>query len=115
MLNREKGWNLLNNQDVWSLSSNAVGSVSYRNNVTARLQSEQPLDFRGGIIADEMGLGKTLSIIALVAADKEQYLPDASAKGTLVKKLLFQILNRNRNNISNVFTNDIIGGAFFGF
>lgn len=30
-----------------------------------------PPVWRGGILADEMGLGKTLSMIALIASDKD--------------------------------------------
>ena len=112
MLNREKGWNFKNNQDIWSSTNDAFGSISYRNNITGRLQSEQPLDFRGGVIADEMGLGKTLSIIALIASDKEQHLPEASVKGMTVKEPSFEILSWNRNSISSIFASDIIGGAF---
>ena len=32
------------------------------------------MDFRGGILADQMGLGKSLSMIALIASDRDQQL-----------------------------------------
>lgn len=35
-------------------------------------QNEEPLNFFGGIIADPMGFGKTLTMISLVAMDKER-------------------------------------------
>jgi SNF2 family DNA or RNA helicase len=45
--------------------------TSYTNRITGRKQLESPQAWRGGILADEMGLGKTLSMIALVASDKD--------------------------------------------
>lgn len=35
--------------------------------------------WRGGILADEMGLGKTLSMIALIAGDKDVPFDDMHA------------------------------------
>ncbi|KAL1624893.1 hypothetical protein SLS54_003617 [Diplodia seriata] len=43
----------------------------FLNRVTGDEQFAAPPEFRGGLLADEMGLGKTLSMIALVASDKD--------------------------------------------
>jgi hypothetical protein len=43
------------------------------NRVSGSHQTEEPPQFRGGIIADPMGLGKTLSMISLIATDKSDY------------------------------------------
>jgi hypothetical protein len=37
--------------------------------------------WRGGLLADEMGLGKTLSMIALIASDKDCTLSNDSLTG----------------------------------
>jgi SWI/SNF-related matrix-associated actin-dependent regulator of chromatin subfamily A3 len=41
------------------------------NAMTKAVQTIPPPLWRGGLLADEMGLGKTLSMIALIAFDKE--------------------------------------------
>ena len=45
--------------------------LRYINQVSGSRQSQCPAKFRGGILADHMGLGKTLSMIALIALEKE--------------------------------------------
>lgn len=53
------------------LDQNANKMHSFLNLVTGEVQQIPMQVWRGGILADEMGLGKTLSIIALIASDKE--------------------------------------------
>ncbi|TRX91711.1 hypothetical protein FHL15_007493 [Xylaria flabelliformis] len=43
----------------------------FLNTISRLCQPEEPLNFFGGIIADPMGFGKTLTVISLVATDKE--------------------------------------------
>jgi SNF2 family DNA or RNA helicase len=45
---------------------------SFINRVSGHYQSDEPLNFYGGIMADPMGLGKTLTMIALVATDLDR-------------------------------------------
>lgn len=62
----------------------------YFNTVTEEQQSLPPPNFKGGILADQMGLGKTLSIIALIAQDKDEakspmrFNTDKTVKTTLI-------------------------------
>lgn len=51
---------------------------SFVNVITNEVRSEPDHVWRGGLLADEMGLGKTLSMIALIASDK-----DTVPKGSL--------------------------------
>ena len=44
---------------------------SFVNNISQTSQSDEPPQFCGGIVADPMGLGKTLTMIALIAAEKQ--------------------------------------------
>lgn len=44
---------------------------SFLNRIDETYQREEPPPLRGGIIADPMGLGKTLTMIALVAAERD--------------------------------------------
>lgn len=71
MQERERGWNLTTGQDVWSLIDHESDLVMYKNNVSGSEQLDQPFEFRGGLLADEMGLGKTLTVLSLVASDRE--------------------------------------------
>lgn len=82
------------------------------NCVTGNRQISPPKNFRGGLLADEMGLGKTLSMIALIASEKdpalqtgEDYptsmLPENYANCTLIvvpspRKFLQSADRRNR-------------------
>jgi SNF2 family DNA or RNA helicase len=43
----------------------------FLNVVTDQETLSKPPVWRGGILADEMGLGKTLSMISLIASDKD--------------------------------------------
>ena len=73
MSRREQGWNFRGAQDdLWRVEHCHRNGLVYMNTVTGELQPEPPPDFRGGIIADQMGLGKSLSIIALIAQDRDQ-------------------------------------------
>lgn len=45
--------------------------LRFVNQVSGDREVEPPPEFRGGILADEMGLGKTLSMISLIATDKD--------------------------------------------
>ncbi|KAI0867563.1 SNF2 family N-terminal domain-containing protein [Hypoxylon argillaceum] len=54
------------------LQSLDVYDGSFLNTVSRFCQNEEPLNFFGGIIADPMGFGKTLTMISLVAMDKER-------------------------------------------
>lgn len=44
---------------------------SFLNRLAGTYQRDEPPPLQGGIIADPMGLGKTLTMIALVAADRD--------------------------------------------
>ncbi|KAI0840035.1 SNF2 family N-terminal domain-containing protein [Hypoxylon sp. FL0890] len=69
MLGREKGIMFANGcKDIWDIVDNDYGRV-FVNTVSNTHQTEEPPQFRGGIIADPMGLGKTLVMIALSATD----------------------------------------------
>ncbi|KAF2178931.1 hypothetical protein K469DRAFT_597911 [Zopfia rhizophila CBS 207.26] len=63
---RELGWSR-----IWTPKTSALGTQVFVNTVTDQEQAGPPPIWKGGILADEMGLGKTLSIIALVASDKD--------------------------------------------
>ncbi|KAF2728990.1 hypothetical protein EJ04DRAFT_83930 [Polyplosphaeria fusca] len=61
----------LGRSGIWTPKTSASGTQVFVNTVTDEEQVEPPPMWNGGILADEMGLGKTLSIIALVASDKD--------------------------------------------
>ena len=71
MLDRECGWDLSTDRDVWSMIDQDLGPPSYRNNISGGVQLDPPPQFRGGLLADEMGLGKTLTVLSLIASDQE--------------------------------------------
>ena len=89
MLVRERGWNFETDKDIWSKSKDSAGIVCYRNNITGHIQFEEPVDFKGGILADDMGLGKSLSIISLVAADRDSESTDGQDHGKSVETFPF--------------------------
>ncbi|KAK1750444.1 SNF2 family N-terminal domain-containing protein [Echria macrotheca] len=67
---REEGWDFSpQSADFWDLRQTSQDTF-FLNNVSEKVHTDEPLEFRGGIIADPMGLGKTLTMIALVAAGK---------------------------------------------
>ncbi|KAL8318202.1 hypothetical protein RB597_005463 [Gaeumannomyces tritici] len=69
MCRREKGWDFAGAEgDMWELIDSDHGRM-FINRVSGSYQTQEPADFRGGILADPMGLGKTLTMIALVASD----------------------------------------------
>ncbi|KAI1093509.1 SNF2 family N-terminal domain-containing protein [Rostrohypoxylon terebratum] len=69
MLSRERGWvHAEGHKDIWETMYNDRGRM-FINTIASTCQSEEPPQFRGGIIADPMGLGKTLTMISLVATD----------------------------------------------
>jgi hypothetical protein len=87
MVRRELGWSF-REDDLWRTEQDQMGETlcdlisaakilmltsafSYVHVATGEQQFEQPQEFRGGIIGDQMGLGKSLSIIALIARDKD--------------------------------------------
>ncbi|OTA67438.1 hypothetical protein K449DRAFT_365300 [Hypoxylon sp. EC38] len=71
MLGREKGFIFAEGcKDIWETVDNDYGRV-FVNTIANTHQTEEPPQFRGGIIADPMGLGKTLTMIALAATDLE--------------------------------------------
>ena len=47
------------------------GKVFYVNTLTNFMTEKKPKPFRGGILADEMGLGKTLTLISLIATNRQ--------------------------------------------
>ncbi|OAL43119.1 hypothetical protein IQ07DRAFT_593302 [Pyrenochaeta sp. DS3sAY3a] len=55
---------------IWSRQCSEK-STSFTNIITNENRSGPDVLWRGGLIADEMGLGKTLSMIALIASDKD--------------------------------------------
>ncbi|KAK6866330.1 hypothetical protein PG995_002858 [Apiospora arundinis] len=74
MLRREDGWGFDQNprrSDIWDIVYDNQTHY-YVNIVSKAYQSEEPIEFAGGIVADPMGLGKTLTMIALVATDLEK-------------------------------------------
>jgi len=69
MLSRERGWMTTGlYKDLWEIDSSSA--TLYRNVVTGQQQSRPLAEFRGGLLTDAPGLGKTLSVIALIAANK---------------------------------------------
>ncbi|KAK6843899.1 hypothetical protein PG987_004759 [Apiospora arundinis] len=76
MLRREDGWGFDQSprrSDIWDIVyDNQTHYPSYVNIISKAYQSEEPIEFAGGIVADPMGLGKTLTMIALVATDLEK-------------------------------------------
>ncbi|GAW27260.1 putative SWI SNF-related matrix-associated actin-dependent regulator of chromatin subfamily A member 3-like 3 [Rosellinia necatrix] len=71
MLNREQGWGFnRGHADIWEIVDTGSGRV-FLNTISRLYQPEEPPNFFGGIIADPMGFGKTLTMISLVATDKE--------------------------------------------
>ena len=84
MLQRERGWALDgHHKDIWS-KDNVAGRPIYLNTISSRRQSKPPPPFRGGLLIDAPGLGKSLSILALVAAGRNQ--GDKSATLLVVPK-----------------------------
>ena len=89
MRRREQGWTFGGASDLWRVEPCPLHGRMYDtlirtfceekltrlhryiNTVTGEQQPEPPPDFRGGVIADQMGLGKSLSIIAMIARDKD--------------------------------------------
>ncbi|KAJ4377260.1 hypothetical protein N0V83_000083 [Neocucurbitaria cava] len=53
---------------------------TFMNLFTDEVQRNPDCDWRGGLLADDMGLGKTLSIIALIASDKDPRDTNSSLK-----------------------------------
>ena len=53
-------------QVIYSVS---LTPSSFIKRVSDTYQTDEPLQFYGGIVADPMGLGKTLSMISLIASD----------------------------------------------
>ena len=49
------------------------------NTITREYQDVAPTDFRGGVLADQMGLGKSLSVISLIASDKDSRFTSVEA------------------------------------
>ncbi|KAH9881599.1 hypothetical protein IAQ61_000325 [Plenodomus lingam] len=84
---RERGLHPSKNEvGIWS-GEITRGNKTYVNILTGETQRDPRPDWRGGILADEMGLGKTLSVIALVAADRDAQLTASNQRlqfGTLV-------------------------------
>ncbi|KAF4311501.1 SNF2-related protein [Botryosphaeria dothidea] len=71
MKRRERGLALFGPQkDIW-MAEGKGSNWRFLNCITGDEQCTAPPEFKGGILADEMGLGKTLSMIALVASDKD--------------------------------------------
>jgi len=83
MRRRELGWDFSGQQDFWQSQDDNHEGIMYLNTVTGRRTPHRPDDFRGGILADQMGLGKSLSILALVASDKDGLQENASAYSRL--------------------------------
>lgn len=90
MIRREQGWSFHGPQDdLWRVKfcptngqmyvrglfffSERLTELScrYVNTITGEYQLDPPTAFRGGILGDTMGLGKSLTIISLIANDKE--------------------------------------------
>lgn len=46
--------------------------LRYCNNIVKSKDYSTPISFRGGILSDQMGLGKSLSMLALIANDKNR-------------------------------------------
>ncbi|KAI1415220.1 SNF2 family N-terminal domain-containing protein [Hypoxylon sp. FL1857] len=83
MLNREKGFIFTKGcKDIWETVDYDRGRV-FVNTISNTYQSDEPPQFRGGIIADPMGLGKTLVMIALSATDLD---PRYGSTGLNTKK-----------------------------
>lgn len=62
--------------------------IRFLNNISGAIETEEPPQFRGGVVADPMGLGKTLTMIALAATDVEQgqhaVVPTENGMGNLI-------------------------------
>ncbi|EEU43830.1 uncharacterized protein NECHADRAFT_74036 [Fusarium vanettenii 77-13-4] len=72
LLQREAGWNLdPRSADFWDLRQTSQ-AICFINRISKSCHSNEPPEFRGGIVADPMGLGKTLTMISLIATDKGQ-------------------------------------------
>ncbi|KAI0114319.1 SNF2 family N-terminal domain-containing protein [Nemania sp. FL0031] len=71
MLDRERGWGFnRGHADIWEILDTGSGRV-FLNTISRHCQAEEPISFLGGIIADPMGFGKTLTMISLVATDRD--------------------------------------------
>lgn len=75
MQQREKGWALGTDTDLWEITDTTQGRY-FINRVSNAHQEDPPKQFFGGIIADPMGLGKTLTMIALAASDLDKKQDD---------------------------------------
>ena len=73
---RESGWNFdPRSGDFWDFRQTSQATF-FVNTISQTCQADEPPQFCGGIVADPMGLGKTLTMIALIAAQKDaSYLP----------------------------------------
>ncbi|KAK3368855.1 SNF2 family N-terminal domain-containing protein [Lasiosphaeria ovina] len=70
---REAGWDFdPRSDDFWDFRQTSQEAF-----ITLTCYADAPPQFCGGIVADPMGLGKTLTMIALIAADK-QSVPSSS-------------------------------------
>ncbi|KAI9710148.1 MAG: hypothetical protein M1820_002950 [Bogoriella megaspora] len=86
-------------QAVWRKEVDEGGNSLYINSINGHESSEPPPAWSGGILADEMGLGKTLSMIALVASDKDANLvrTQEDALSTPLPKISASWSMRQRN------------------
>ncbi|KAG7402421.1 putative SWI/SNF-related matrix-associated actin-dependent regulator of chromatin subfamily A member 3-like 1 [Fusarium oxysporum f. sp. rapae] len=105
MISRERGWNFgTPNADLWSLKqNNRQTSQEFVNNVSGASQYVSPPDFRGGILADSMGYGKTLSMIALIAHDRNVMTNKPSVLDTKTTLVVVppSLLDNWRNDLSS--------------
>ncbi|KAJ2988129.1 hypothetical protein NUW58_g4138 [Xylaria curta] len=87
MLDRERGWGFnRGHADIWEIVDTGSGRV-FLNTISRLCQPEEPLNFFGGIIADPMGFGKTLTMISLVATDKDAgEMTDICMEGSETRK-----------------------------
>lgn len=76
MMRRERGWAFSDQDpDIWQMKHTGQGKYFF-NRVSQASQLEEPPQCYGGIVADPMGLGKTLTMIALVATDLDNEIPN---------------------------------------
>ncbi|KAH6613604.1 SNF2 family N-terminal domain-containing protein [Chaetomium sp. MPI-SDFR-AT-0129] len=71
LLQREAGWDFdPRSADFWDFQQTSQ-TAFFVNRISQIHQTDEPPEFCGGIVADPMGLGKTLTMIALIAAEKQ--------------------------------------------
>ncbi|KAH9885563.1 SNF2 family N-terminal domain-containing protein [Xylariomycetidae sp. FL2044] len=71
IMRREQGWVFDGRSaDIWQMVDSR-DDIYFVNTISNDYQIERPPEFYGGIIADPMGLGKTLTMISLIAIDRE--------------------------------------------